>query len=68
MLQQLFDIVRRLYNEEDLANIILGVQHYYTTRYSEFKNDLKEWLEKQGETWGSLNISVENWSKYIEYS
>ena len=51
-----------------MADILSGFQRYCASRYSEFKNDLKEHLNKKGELNPPSNISADFWQKYIEYS
>ena len=50
-----------------MIDILSGFQRYRTTRYSEFKNDLKGYKKKHGESTRPSSILVEHWSKYIEY-
>ena len=51
-----------------MADILSGFQRYYAARHSEFKNDLKGYLKKYGESTQPSSISTEHWEKYIEYS
>ena len=49
-----------------MVDILHGFQRYCTTRYSEFKNDIKSYLKKHGELTQPSSILAEHWSKYIE--
>ena len=51
-----------------MADVLSGFERYCATRYSEFKNDLKGHLKKQGELRGPSSISAEHWSKFFAFS
>ena len=51
-----------------MSDILSGFYRYCVTKYYEFKNDLKGYFKKHGELRGPSSISVEHWSKFVEYS
>ena len=51
---------RSPYTKEEIVDILSDFQRYCATKYSEFKNDLKDHLKKHGELRGLSSISVEH--------